>query len=119
MGLPLFGDGEGYLETGDYLETGGDDNLIVDPAGAIFVEAAAALKKLDENRDRFDTLRTALAEIFNTPAGKLPNPLQLGKKLGHQRRRVVAGKCFEQTTCRNTSRWSVVNVDATESHPSR
>ena len=78
--------------------------------------AAAALNKMDENRDRFDTLRTALAEIFNTPAGHLPSPRQLGIKLGHLRRRVVSGKCFEQTISHKTNLWYVVGADRLASH---
>ena len=80
------------------------------------LSAAAALKKLDENRDRFDTLRTALAEIFNTPAGKLPNPRQLGRKLGHLRRRVVSGKRFEQSISNKTNLWYVASAGDLASH---
>ena len=73
--------------------------------------AAAALKQLDEHRNRFETLRTALAELVDTPAGKLPSPRQLGVKLGHLRRRVVDGKYFEQKISHKTNVWSVASAD--------
>ena len=100
MGGSLFGGDEDYLETGTCPLAHGEEVLVVGDSNEI-----------DESRDRFDTLRTALAEMFNTPADRLPSPRPLGGKRGRLRRRVVAGKCFEQTMSRKTNRWYVVNVD--------
>jgi hypothetical protein len=65
----------------------------VDPGGS-GMTVATAIKRLNENQDRYDRLRSAFEEL--APAGKAFNSKSIGMKLHHLRRRVVGGKRFDK-----------------------
>jgi hypothetical protein len=56
-------------------------------------DAASAGPYATENR-RYETLRSALSELCQTPPGKLPSARQLGNTLKKYRGRVVGGKAL-------------------------
>ena len=70
----------------------GLDELLASLGGAATVRKI--LRTLEENGARYETLRSALEDVFpRLKAGDLPTPVKLGQKLRSLRGRVLGGLC--------------------------
>ncbi|HEX6987149.1 MAG TPA: hypothetical protein VF170_17350, partial [Planctomycetaceae bacterium] len=77
-----------------------------DPEGE-GVTANELVRRLEAEPDRHEGLRSALLDLCDAAAGRLPSPRRIGNQLGHLRNRVVGGRCLDYRTSSGARRWFV------------
>jgi hypothetical protein len=83
----------------------------IDPPG-LGVTASHVLRELEGHPDRYERLRSAVAELIGTANGKLPSAKSFGSTMRHVRRRVHDGRFLDAADRTSPIRWKLFRAGA-------